>query len=410
MKLKNHPLLILFIIGICHFLPAQNHFILKKDFDKIEIPFTYVNGLLVIKVHYNASLYLWFVFDTGAENTILVHKEIAAVLDLKYLRQFRILGADLSTELIAYLTIQNQLEFGELKIINHPVLVLDDDYFNFKEKIGLDIHGILGADIFKRFIVQINYRNKTITLHNPEKFKLPRRQNYQTIPLEIIKNKPYIKARIDIQKDTFFTQKRLLLDTGSATSLLLQTNSHKSLALPRQVIKTPIGFGLGGELQGYFGRIHDLKIGSYHLGSVPTIFQKLPAAYDDKKLIREGLIGNEVMSHFHVIIDYISQQLYLAPNKNFDDEFAYDKSGLTLISGGRGSAFYVSYVVPNSPAAIAGVQIGDQIMTINRIPVNFYGLGEVTTKLKKKTGKKIRLRVKRKKEIHIVTFRLKDLI
>ena len=410
MKLKIYLLIIPLVLGFLGRGIAQNeNFQLNRNYDKLEIPFTYVNNLLLVKVKYNESLSLWFILDTGAENTILIYKEIATAMGVKFHRKFTILGADLSTELVAFLTLNNSLELGDLKINNQPILVLDDDYFSFKERIGLDIHGIIGADILKRFVVQINYRKKVLILHNPEKFDLPN-PKFKSFPLDIIKNKPYITAHIDIQKDTFSTTKKLLLDTGSASSLLLQTNSHQSLALPNQVIKTPIGYGLGGELVGYNGRIHQLKIGDYNLGSVTAIFQKLPDAMHEKILFREGLLGNEVLSHFHIIIDYIHEKIFLAPNKNFNDEFVYDKSGLTLISGHKASTFLVTYVVPNSPAAEAGIQKNDLIKSINRIPINFFELGDVTAILKKKTGKKIRLKVKRDGKKHFFTFRLRELI
>ena len=163
-------------------------------------------------------------------------------------------------------------------------------------------------------------------------------------------------------------------------------------------------------MEGYRGRIHELRLGSFQLANVTAIFQKLPEAYNGRSTHRDGIIGNEILSHFHILIDYINSALYLAPNRNFKDEFVYDKSGLTLASGKNESSVLVTYVVPNSPADKAGVKKGDIIKKINRLPVNFYGLGEIAAKLKKRNGKKIRLKVRRDGKAMVFVFRLQDLI
>ena len=43
---------------------------------RVEIPFEYVNNFIIVNVVFNRLFPLKFVFDTGAENTILTRKEI----------------------------------------------------------------------------------------------------------------------------------------------------------------------------------------------------------------------------------------------------------------------------------------------------------------------------------------------
>ena len=62
----------------------------------------------------------------------------------------------------------------------HAMLVLAEDYLELRNYLGTDVHGILGYELlFLRFIVEINYDKRMMTLTLPERFK-PKRK-FQTI-------------------------------------------------------------------------------------------------------------------------------------------------------------------------------------------------------------------------------------
>ena len=91
-------------------------------------------------------------------------------------------------------------------------------------------------------------------------------------------------------------QLKLLIDTGAALSLLLHTYSTPELALPQPVIKGNIGTGLGGEIEGYVGRIKSLYMGKNKLVEPISNFQELNALSDSAYINgRNGLIGGEIL-------------------------------------------------------------------------------------------------------------------
>ncbi|NJK83522.1 MAG: hypothetical protein HC912_06560, partial [Saprospiraceae bacterium] len=223
-----------------------------KGWTSVVLPFKYINNLIVVDVNLNRLLGLKFIFDTGAEHTILTKREYSEWLGLDFTRKYTIMGADLKTELIAYLAQKVTVKVGPMISLNESILVLEEDYFKYAELTGLDIHGILGADFFRKYIVQIDFDNERITLHKPEHFKYNLKK-YEEIPIEVKRNKPYLDAKLNIVGDTI-RKVKLLMDTGAALPLLLYTDIDTTLTIPLNAIPGNVGRGLGGYLEGYKGR------------------------------------------------------------------------------------------------------------------------------------------------------------
>jgi hypothetical protein len=382
---------------------------IQRNVKKLELPFRYENNFIVVDVLFNGFLPLHFLFDTGAEHTILTKREISDLMQIDYQRRFTVIGADLETELTAYLARGIALRIKAFRAINRSILVLDEDYFRFEEFAGVNIHGIFGADIFRRFVVKVDYDRKVITLYDPGHFQRP--AGYMELQLEINRGKPYVKANA-LFGDSTNADLKLLLDTGANLPLLLHTNTHPNLNLPEEVIRSQFGRGLGGELRGFVGRLQELQLQGYTFNNVVTTFQDISPELDSAYLNnRNGLVGNPMLSRFSLIIDYIREKCYIKPNRDFDEDFRFDRSGLLLAASGIHLDDYIVYgVVPGSPAEEAGIQVGDEIVKVNWWPVGFYSLQGLTRKLQGRVGKKIRLKIKRKDEKFKVRFRLRDLI
>lgn len=377
---------------------------------KIEIPFEYENNFIVVNVTFNRLFPLKFIFDTGAEHTILTKREITDLLGLSYEKRFTIFGSDMQSELYAYLVRNITLKTSTAEFTNRAILVLEDDYFQFEQFAGVNISGILGADLFRRFVVEINYRTQKITLHDPESFRAPRGNVIQH-PVEISRHKPYFYACTHFPNDTLISTK-LLLDTGAGLALLLYTDTHPDLHLPPHVIKSNIGMGLGGFIEGFLGRVERLDLAGLPFPEVITNFQEFPASLDTTYTNgRNGIIGNQLLSRFIVTIDYIRGKLYLQPQRHYREQFRFDRSGLVLAASGvRLNSYTIYQIIDGSPAAEAGLQRGDIIRKINGLPAGFFTLGDLNRRLQGRVGKLFRLKVERDGQNFVVHFRLRELI
>ncbi len=385
-------------------------FNLPKGVDKVEVPFTYQNNFIIIDVIFDNVFPLKFIFDTGSENTILVKKEFTDVLNISYEREFKILGADFETELVAYLIRQISIDLPNLPGPKLDMLVLQDDYFQFEVYTGLKIHGILGMDLFKTFVIEIDYQKQKLIFHRIEKFKVPSKK-FESLDIEIHRSKPYFLAQAKMNNDTV-TDIKLLLDTGASLSLMLHNNSSKDIRLPKKMVPGKIGNGLGGYIHGFVGRINQLAFGNFNFNSVITNFQEInPLADSYINYGRNGILGNEVLSRFRVIFDFAKAKVHFKPIRKYNKSFKYDKSGLILIASGKNlDEFSVKEIIPSSPAEEAGLQIGDIVKNINYTRASFYDLKNITKIFQKRTNKRIRLMVHRNGERMVFKFRLRDLI
>lgn len=405
------------LFGMCLLagaLRAQRELIdLRRANGRVEVPFEYVNDFIVVPVVLNRTLPLRFIFDTGAENTIITHREITDILQVNYSRRITLYGADMVTELEAYVAPGIDMLFNDqLRIASQALLVMGQDYFHFEENIGIDIHGILGADILRRFVITIDYQRRIITFEDPQKFTPPKGSTVQKAPVTFLRHKPYLTTPASVVHPRTRDVK-LLMDTGAGLALLLYAHTDSLLNMPVPLIRTSIGHGLGGRLEGYVGRTAALTMGGQQLLNVITNFQEIDSTFLLNSLLldRDGLLGNHVLSRFHVTIDYVREAVYLKPNKNYRKAFTFDRSGISLIvTGPQLNTYIVLDVVVGSPADQAGVRKGDELRTINRIPAQVLGLDAVARLFKKKTGKKFKLLLRRGEERIVVDFALRDII
>lgn len=377
----------------------------------VEVPFDYIQGFIVVDVDFNRFLPLKFIFDTGAENTLILKKDITDLLGLTYSKRISLIGSDLSNLVFAYITRNVSLKFANSGRIVQDLLVLEEDLNNLDKITGVNIDGIIGASIFKNLVVEIDYRRSLLVFHDPVKYRGPR-SSFNSYGLTVIRNKPYLAAQTSIG-DNDSIEIKLLIDTGASLNYLLHENTHPDIELPEHIIPGQIGTGISGSLQGFMGKVNYLKFGDYSFDRLTTSFQNLDSSVIDNSVyVRNGIIGNKLLERFTVIIDYPNEQIHLKARRwHFNKPFKYDKSGLVIFAIGRNfDRFYVRNVIKGTPAESAGLRQGDFIIAFNGINTKFLTLESITDKLSRKPGKKIKLTIARGGEKIKVRFKLEDFL
>ncbi|MDQ3140682.1 MAG: aspartyl protease family protein [Bacteroidota bacterium] len=353
---------------------------------------------------------LKLIFDTGAENTLIFDKQWLDLFKDNYVREIKILGSDLNEEIPAFVTKPMNFHITNFGNYKQPLIVLKENLIHLDEVVGQNIHGILTASLFKDFLIQINYKTQHIILHE-NKTPIKNINEFAAIPIRITKNKPYINATVSFA-DQHTDSLELLLDTGAALTLLLYANAISNFIIPKNVIPGRLGSGLGGILEGYLGRIHKISIDKFEFHNLISNFQEMNSTQlEMESKNKQGILGNSILERFHVILDYKKEILYLKPLKNYHKEFQYDKSGLIVLANGFSyDKFFISFILPGSPSAESGLMVGDQILSINRIPASFISLSKLNRFLQKEEGKIIQFKLKRDKKVLRRNIELRNLI
>ncbi|TVR89282.1 MAG: PDZ domain-containing protein [Saprospirales bacterium] len=382
---------------------------ITQDGESVRIPFQTHQDFIIIRATIFGNLELNLIFDTGAQHTILFNRIYTDIFGVEYDRRIPIYGADLSRELHALIAHNIPVKAAPSKPKNMSILVLEEDHSVLDQLLGKSVHGLLGASFFADYIVEINYRRNYIKLHHRSSFKQPG-SNYHSFPIEVINNKPYVKGNVRLNGNDR-TPLRFLLDTGAGLPLLLHSNTHPDLEIPENAISGQLGAGLGGYLKGYLSRVPGLELWDHQFGDIVTNFQDIDTmAIDFRDLNREGIIGNQLLNRFHLYINYTDEVIHLRPERNFDEPFRYNKSGISVIAAGPElNRFYIANVAEKSPAWEAGLRRGDRIVAFQRWPSSFMSLRFITNRLERQEGNRIRVRVEREEDRQTHTFRLREL-
>ncbi len=411
--------IILLIYFYCLYLPSsvdgQAYIVKGLDLlggkDKVSLPFDIEQGFIIVDVRMQRTFPMRFIFDTGAEHTIIFNKAYTDMLRIPYdKREVPIVGADLQQEMKAKIVRNVYMEMQGARPVSRDMLVLKENYLRLFETAGIRVDGIMGGEFFRNLILEIDYKKRKIHLYNPDRYSPVTDKKFKKFDLDIINFKPYMKIQTISLGDT--AELKVLVDTGAALSFLLHNNSHPSLTLPDFVLPGNLGTGLGGDIKGYIGLIDRIDIGPYEFNRVLASFQELDdSMLRENEYIRNGLIGNILLSRFHVIIDYNKGAIYLKARRNYNKDFEYDKSGITIFSYGPDlNQFFIRGIVPNSPADLAGLQVDDEILKVSGKNARKWDLHKVSKYLQRKPGKKAKLTIRRGEELHKFEFKLRDLL
>ena len=371
-------------------------FKLPDNINRVNIPFQSYNNLVVVPVVLNGVLPLKFVLDTGVRTTILTEKAFSDILNLSYDKHLIISGVGGVKLVDAYITNGVSIELPGLKGEGHTMLVLEKDYIELSNYLGTQVHGVLGYEIFSRFIVKIDFSKKVLSLIKPAKFK--KRRKFKEIPITIEDTKPYVHAKITQSNGTSSTMK-LMVDTGASHGLMLEPLSDSSIVIPQKTIESNIGRGLGGELKGQISRIKKLEMSEFEFDNVITTYPDPNSYMDSLKMgstFRNGTIGGEIFSRFTTIFDYSAEKIYLKKNASYKKGFEYNMSGIVIKAIGNGlKKFKIAEVRAGSSAEKAGIQSGDYIISVNNNSANNLSLQHVIGMFNAKVNKTLRVEIDR---------------
>lgn len=388
-KLKFFYLLI--FLGIVGQSQVAND--LQSQRNRFSIPFTLVNNLIIINVELNHNTQMNMVLDSGSPYTLIVDDLGIEEFIVNEGRQVHIGGLGHGYNLIAYDSRGNHLKVGQSTKENTHLIIILNSPLHLSQYLGLPVHGITGYDIFKDFVVEINYITEKIIFYKHDYFynKRSRRiRNHHVFPLIFHERKPYVHASVGSENQKADSAK-LLVDTGGWDAVWWFEKSNPKISIPEKHYSDTLGFGMNGAVVGTRSKFDFIQLGDFKFNRPTTSFpDSLSLLHTISHVNRNGSLGGEILRRFNVIFDYKNQQMYLKPNRNYKDEFHYNMSGLKLEKTFEMLPFLeVKSVRYNSPAHLSGIKVGDLLTTINGKDILDGELGKINNLFKSNPGKKI---------------------
>lgn len=374
----------------------------------VTIKFRSASNLIIIPVTINDSDTLNFILDTGVRFPIITELPFVNRLNLNYMMPVQIKGLGEGADLTAYRSGNNTMRIDGLTARNQEVQMIIDENFQISHMLGIPVHGLIGFNLFKDYVVEIDYENEKLTLYKPEYYKYRDRKKDIILPLHFDSNKPYVRTSI-VTDQMAEVPVKLLIDTGASDAIWLSEHSDERINLPQKHIETFLGRGLSGDLYGVKGRIDGIWVG-------PLVLPKPIVAFPNSDLIdqlissndRNGTIGAEILRRFKVTLDYRNSRITLRPTSKVNEDFNYNMSGMEVTNPMPGlPIFTIANIRENSPAYFAGLKENDQILSINASSHRSLELNDINLLLTSKENKKIKLKVLRDGEEIKTSFELK---
>ncbi len=291
-----------------------------------------------------------------------------------------------------------------MEIRNVPVL--RTDLASLNAFYGMEIHGVFGGPIFKKFIVGVDYDNKTFTIRK----KIADKTNLgKEVLIELHQGRPVIQSKIVLSNGKMVNG-RFTLDTGARSTIFHRTFLERNdITALTDTVKVLGGVGFAGKVYGYLSLSKKLTVDEFEMTNTPILL-----SYNQKPenigevLGDDGLIGYDFLRNFNVTFDYRNKRVFL--KKNVEElSSTYDRSGMFL-SIDKDKNFKVEYVVRNSSAHKAGIKKGDLIVEINKVPARSLKLYHVNQRFKSDDNIIFEIGYIRGSALHHTKFELADLI
>lgn len=300
MHLKG--VLILTLMVVVHLFsckPAQKVSLV----DAVSVPFelsAYNNIIFDVVLNDTDSLKLKF--DSGATGLLLTHDAI------KNKTQLLKSGKEKTPT-------QNYVKLNTLSSIRLGSLSWDSLEIYPVRHSGHGTDGRFGWDLFEDKVLEINYDNNQMTIHD----KLPNVETYSKIKLDRVKTLWCFDGTI-LAKGKDYSG-RFLFDTGYQKAMLLDSIMMQEQQFPKDLplIKTNrLRNGAGQVFITKVVKVPSLKIGALELQNIPTqlLNTRNPAGF------KTHILGNELLKRWNTIIDFKNQTIYFKPNQLLNDAYS----------------------------------------------------------------------------------------
>jgi hypothetical protein len=368
------------------------------------LPFDYSGRHVWVKASINGAPPADFLYDTGASITV-IDSAYAARIGLETEGHIEAMGAGSSGAatfaVLKSLRVESADSDGvELQDQRVGVLSVSGTLAPFFWR---DCAGVIGYSFISQFVNEVDFDRSVLTLYDARSF------NYQgsgaRFPMTMAGTVPVVRMRLDGKLEGEFR-----LDVGSNSTVDLHgpfVREHK-LDPGRHGALEVSGAGFGGEFSSKITRLKRIDIGPFGWDDpLVSLSGATVGALASEDFA--GNVGNHILERFKCTFDYDRHAVFLEPGAKYAERDHFSRTGLQLAR--YGDDVRAGQVVAHSPAASAGIEEGDLVISLEGKPILDYGMDEIDRMFEDgEPGTTLQLVISRDGKPREVRIKLKDLI
>lgn len=380
--------------------------LLSGQVDKPLVPaatlsFDTYRGLVFIQAQVDTHAAQTFLLDTGLPKTLLF-RDAATVM-----------GYDINIHK-RELHPRDSIDYGH---INGVTLYLDQvplhlgklpvsSTTHLPRFAGRPLAGIIGADLLQSYVVAIHYGTRQIQLFDPTTYEPD--TNYVPVSIQLTKGVPTLPLQLTSDHHTWTM--RMGLATGFIEKIAIREKTARQKEMYAPFEDYWYGFAPVSPGHLFPARWVNFDEATW-LGRTwhdePVLLSRRENSLLHQMGGMDGLLGGPWLQHFNWIIDQFSNTIYIQPiGLPWKQKSFLSWSGVRLKMNRALNAVMVYDVWPGSPAEVAGLQKGDEIVVLYDKPVASLTLDQVYSWMRGQ-AKLVDLYVKREDTFYHLQFRLK---
>jgi predicted aspartyl protease len=332
--------------------------------NKNEIHSYYGNDRIVIKAVFNDRDTGRFIVDTGGGLISLDSSFYADVIKPKTVIGKPNFSAGPGSKKIKKV-VYDSLSF-RYKSKNYENLMFS--VFNFDNFLSDYYDGIIGDEFLKDKILLLDFENEDFDFI--QRATIKEYAELDSIPITFSKGKPCIEASVTLINSSIITG-NFILDTGFQGFVMLwqhvaEAHIGENAYLKKLTVEVK-NANISGDMKMHAFVADSFKNKLFEVKKPIIAYEEYenPVAVKNPDTYQLGVIGNDLLSNYLIILDYPMRKMYFRPYKDIEQEEFY-RAGFEP-GGNKNMGLIVQALIYNSPADSAGIQIDDILLEANGV-------------------------------------------
>lgn len=196
------------------------------------------------------------------------------------------------------------VNIGPLRMTGLDLTLWSLDNFRRQKR---EIRGVIGCELFEKYVVTIDFQKKVILLKAPSTFR--RNPAASEFPLTFDGRLPVIQTQMKFGQRV--VRPRLMIDTGASTAVILRHPYARENQLFGSGDKTTTSETVAVGARPFVTlSAQEITLGRWTFPNPGVEAYGTPAGAGGYRST-DGVIGNKLLEHFRVTFDYSRRRLYL---------------------------------------------------------------------------------------------------